>query len=210
MINGHELNTAKDAELKPKKDGIDDKELKPKKDEIHDKELKPKKDGIHDKELEPKKDGIHDQELKPKEDGIHDQESKLSNETVWLPNIDVVIEKELKLEQEEELKLEQDEQLKQDKDAINNEHFKLADDMESPPSLKNEEFITVNAMEELKLASDIAEMKSKLHLLESKLNEVSISHNLLAQDTGALLRMIIIQHIYDPAILQSLALTRHT
>ncbi|KAJ6384395.1 hypothetical protein OIU78_027663, partial [Salix suchowensis] len=38
--NGHELNTAKDAELKPKKDGIDDQELKPKKDGIHDKELK--------------------------------------------------------------------------------------------------------------------------------------------------------------------------
>ncbi|KAB5529374.1 hypothetical protein DKX38_019455 [Salix brachista] len=150
MTNGHELNTAKDAELKPKKDGIDDQELK------------------------PKKDGIHDKELKPKRDGIQDQESKLSNETVWLPNIDVVIEKELKLEQ--------DEQLKQDKDAINNEHFKLADDMESPPSLKNEEFITVNAMEELKLASDIEEVKSKLHVLESKLNEAEATISKLTEE----------------------------
>ncbi|KAJ6384394.1 hypothetical protein OIU78_027663 [Salix suchowensis] len=39
--NGHELNTAKDAELKPKKDGIDDQELKPKKDGIHDKDNTP-------------------------------------------------------------------------------------------------------------------------------------------------------------------------
>ncbi|KAJ6434329.1 hypothetical protein OIU84_017940 [Salix udensis] len=162
MTNGHELNTAKDAELKPKKDGIDDQELKP------------KKDGIDDQELKPKKDGIHDKELKPKRDGIQDQESKLSNETVWLPNIDVGIEKELKLEQ--------DEQLKQDKDAINNEHFKLADDMESPPSLKNEEFITVNAMEELKLASDIEEVKSKLHVLESKLNEAEATISKLTEE----------------------------
>ncbi|KAF9670030.1 hypothetical protein SADUNF_Sadunf13G0026100 [Salix dunnii] len=173
MTNGHERNTAKDAELKPKKDGIDDQELKPKKDGIHDKELKPKKDGIHDQELKPKEDGIHDQELKPKEDGIHDQESKLSNETVWLPNIDVVIERELKLEQDEELK--------QDKDAINDEHFKLADDMESP-SLKNGEFLTVNAMEELKLASDIEEMKSKLHVLESKLNEAEATISKLTEE----------------------------
>jgi hypothetical protein len=47
--------------------------------------------------------------------------------------------------------------------------------MESP-SL-NEEIITANAVE-LKLASDIDEMKSKLHVLESKLNEVSLSQNL--------------------------------
>jgi hypothetical protein len=166
MTNGHELNTANDVELKPQKDGI------------------------HDQELKPKTDGIHDQELKPKKDGIH-QESKLSNETVWLPNIDVVVEKELKLEQDEELK--------QDKDASNNELSKLADDMESP-SLKNEEVITVNAVQELKLTRDVEEMKSKLHVLELKLNEVSLSHNLPAQDTGALLKMIIVQHIYDPAI----------
>lgn len=166
MTNGHELNTANDVELKPNKDGI------------------------HDQELKPRKDGIHDQESKPKKDGIH-QESKLSNETVWLPNIDVVVEKELKLEQDEELK--------QDKDASNNELSKLADVMESP-SLKNEEVITVNAVQELKLARDIEEMKSKLDVLELKLNEVSISHNLPARDTGALLKMIIIQHIYDPAL----------
>jgi hypothetical protein len=58
----------------------------------------------------------------------------------------------------------------------------------------------VNAVEELKLTRDVEEMKSKLHVLELKLNEVSLSHNLPAQDTGALLKMIIIQHIYDPAI----------
>ncbi|XP_061946454.1 vesicle-associated protein 1-2 isoform X2 [Populus nigra] len=148
MTNGHELNTANDVELKPNKDGI------------------------HDQELKPRKDGIHDQELKPKKDGIH-QESKLSNETVWLPNIDVVVEKELKLEQDEELK--------QDKDASNNEHSKLADDMESP-SLKNEEVITVNAVQELKLARDIEEMKSKLDVLELKLNEAEATISKLTEE----------------------------
>ncbi|KAJ6974462.1 vesicle-associated protein 1-2-like isoform X2 [Populus alba x Populus x berolinensis] len=148
MTNGHELNTANDVELKPNKDGI------------------------HDQELEPRKDGIHDQELKPEKDGIH-QESKLSNETVWLPNIDVVVEKELKLEQDEELK--------QDKDASNNEHSKLANDMESP-SLKNEEVITVNAVQELKLARDIEEMKSKLHVLELKLNEAEATISKLTEE----------------------------
>ncbi|KAJ6876944.1 vesicle-associated protein 1-2-like isoform X1 [Populus alba x Populus x berolinensis] len=172
MTNGHELNTANDLELKPNKDGIHDQELKPRKDGIHDQELKPNKDGIHDQELEPKKDGIHDQELNPKKDGIH-QESKLSNETVWLPNIDIVVEKELKLEQDEELK--------QDKDASNNEHSKLADDMESP-SLKNEEVITVNAVQELKLARDIEEMKSKLHVLELKLNEAEATISKLTEE----------------------------
>ncbi|XP_011023485.1 PREDICTED: vesicle-associated protein 1-1 isoform X4 [Populus euphratica] len=136
MTNGHELNTANDQELKPKKDGI------------------------------------HDQELKPNKDGIH-QESELSNEKVWLPNIDVVVEKELKLEQDEELK--------QDKDASSIEHSKLADDMESP-SLKNEEVITVNAVQELKLARDIEEMKSKLHVLELKLNEAEATISKLTEE----------------------------
>ncbi|XP_011023480.1 PREDICTED: vesicle-associated protein 1-2 isoform X1 [Populus euphratica] len=148
MTNGHEFNTANDVELKPNKDGI------------------------HDQELKPKKDGIHDQELKPNKDGIH-QESELSNEKVWLPNIDVVVEKELKLEQDEELK--------QDKDASSIEHSKLADDMESP-SLKNEEVITVNAVQELKLARDIEEMKSKLHVLELKLNEAEATISKLTEE----------------------------
>ncbi|KAJ6917792.1 hypothetical protein NC651_012083 [Populus alba x Populus x berolinensis] len=47
--------------------------------------------------------------------------------------------------------------------------------MESP-SL-NEEIITANAVE-LEVACDIDVMKSKLHVLESKLNEVSFSQNL--------------------------------
>ncbi|KAL3591318.1 hypothetical protein D5086_009958 [Populus alba] len=108
-----------------------------------------------------------DVELKPEKDVIHGQESKLSDDTDWVPVIDIVNEKELKLAQDEELK--------QDKDAISNEHSKPAPDMESP-SL-NEEIITASAVE-LKLASDIDEMKSKLHVLESKLNEVSLSQNL--------------------------------
>lgn len=108
-----------------------------------------------------------DVELKPEKDVIHGQESKLSDDTDWVPVIDIVNEKELKLAQDEELK--------QDKDAISNEHSKPAPYIESP-SL-NEEIITANAVE-LKLASDIDEMKSKLHVLESKLNEVSLSQNL--------------------------------
>jgi hypothetical protein len=108
-----------------------------------------------------------DVELKREKDVIHGQESKLSDDTDWVPVIDIVNEKELKLAQDEELK--------QDKDAISDEHSKPAPDMESP-SL-NAEIITANAVE-LKLASDIDEMKSKLHVLESKLNEVSLSQNL--------------------------------
>ncbi|CAK7340856.1 unnamed protein product [Dovyalis caffra] len=114
-----------------------------------------------------------DVELKPKKDVIHDRESKLSNYTMWPPNTDVVIEKELKLEQDEELK--------QDKDAINDDHSKLAEDMEFP-ELKNEEVITVNAVEELELASDIEEMKSKLHVLESKLNEAESTISKLTEE----------------------------
>ncbi|XP_061970490.1 vesicle-associated protein 1-2-like isoform X1 [Populus nigra] len=112
-----------------------------------------------------------DVELKPEKDVIHGQESKLSDDTDWVPVIDIVNEKVLKLAQDEELK--------QDKDAISNEHSKPAPDMESP-SL-NEEIITANAVE-LKLASDIDEMKSKLHVLESKLNETESTISKLTEE----------------------------
>ncbi|KAJ6996149.1 vesicle-associated protein 1-2-like [Populus alba x Populus x berolinensis] len=112
-----------------------------------------------------------DVELKPEKDVIHGQESKLSDDTDWVPVIDIVNEKELKLAQDEELK--------QDKDAISNEHSKPAPDMESP-SL-NEEIITASAVE-LKLASDIDEMKSKLHVLESKLNETESTISKLTEE----------------------------
>ncbi|KAF9681661.1 hypothetical protein SADUNF_Sadunf05G0025200 [Salix dunnii] len=112
-----------------------------------------------------------DVELKPEKNVIHDQESKLSNDTDRVPVTDIFSEKELKPAQDEELK--------QDKDAVINEHSKPAQDMESH-SL-NEEIITANAVEP-KLASDIDEMKSKLHVLESKLNETESTISKLTEE----------------------------
>ncbi|KAG5244925.1 vesicle-associated protein [Salix suchowensis] len=112
-----------------------------------------------------------DVELKPERDVIHDQESKLSNDSDRVPVIDILSEKELKLAQDDELK--------QDKDAVSNEHSKLAQDMES--NSLNKEIITANAVDP-KLASDIDEMKSKLHVLESKLNETKSTISKLAEE----------------------------
>ena len=112
-----------------------------------------------------------DVELKPERDVIHDQESKLSNDSDRVPVIDIFSEKELKLAQDDELK--------QDKDAVSNEHSKLAQDMES--NSLNKEIITANAVDP-KLASDIDDMKSILHVAESKLSETKSSISKLAEE----------------------------
>ncbi|KAG5233141.1 vesicle-associated protein [Salix suchowensis] len=78
-----------------------------------------------------------------------------------------------------ELKLAQDDELKQDKDAVSNEHSKLAQDMES--NSLNKEIITANAVDS-KLASDINEMKSILHVAESKPSETKSSISKLAEE----------------------------
>ncbi|KAB5556144.1 hypothetical protein DKX38_007053 [Salix brachista] len=111
-----------------------------------------------------------DVELKPERDVIHDQESKLSNDSDRVPVIDIF---------SEELKLAQDDELKQDKDVVSNEHSKLAQDMES--NSLNKEIITANAVDP-KLASDIDEMKSKLHVAELKLSETKSSISKLAEE----------------------------
>ncbi|KAG5230897.1 vesicle-associated protein [Salix suchowensis] len=78
-----------------------------------------------------------------------------------------------------ELKLAQDDELKQDKDVVSNEHSKLAQDMES--NSLNKEIITANAVDP-KLASDIDEMKSILHVAESKPSETKSSISKLAEE----------------------------
>ncbi|KAB5556318.1 hypothetical protein DKX38_007227 [Salix brachista] len=112
-----------------------------------------------------------DVELKPERDVIHDQESKLLNDSDRVPVTDIFSEKELKMAQDDELK--------QDKDAVSYEHSKLAQDMES--NSLNKEIITANALDP-KLASDIDEMKSKLHVLESKLNETKSTISKLTEE----------------------------
>lgn len=103
-----------------------------------------------------------DVELKPNKD-IADQESNTANDAELMPSNNVV--------NVEEVNLANDEGLKPENDAINDNLAK--DEQLSKP--KSAEFITLASVEEVKFVNDIEEMKLKLNVLESKLNEVSLS-----------------------------------
>ncbi|KAJ9185912.1 hypothetical protein P3X46_005486 [Hevea brasiliensis] len=115
-----------------------------------------------------------DMELKANKDLIDDQESKPAKDAGWMPNNDVI--------NVEEVKLAKDEDLKPENDAINDNLTKYA--QFSPPKneVKNAEFVTLKAVEELKFVNDIEEMKSKLNALESKLNEAESTISKLSEE----------------------------
>ncbi|XP_021620795.1 vesicle-associated protein 1-2 isoform X2 [Manihot esculenta] len=110
-----------------------------------------------------------DVELKPNKD-IADQESNTANDAELMPSNNVV--------NVEEVNLANDEGLKPENDAINDNLAK--DEQLSKP--KSAEFITLASVEEVKFVNDIEEMKLKLNVLESKLNEAASTISKLSEE----------------------------
>ncbi|TQD75821.1 hypothetical protein C1H46_038629 [Malus baccata] len=191
-----ELKPEKDFEVKPEKDF----ELKPEKDV----ELKPAKyealEPEKEAELKPAKyealEPEKEAELKP----VKDVELKSAKDVELKPVKDVELKSakdvELKPEKEVELKPEKEVGLKPKKEAelkpVNDVELKSAKDVElKPPNateLKLEKDVELNAtkiVEDLKLAKDIQEMKSKLNALELKLSQAEVTISKLTEERSS-------------------------
>ncbi|KDP23596.1 hypothetical protein JCGZ_23429 [Jatropha curcas] len=130
----------------------------------------------YDQESKTEEDG----ELKPKKDVIDVKESKPANNAELMQNNNLVKVVEVNLAKDEQLKPENDaindktaknEELKPENDAINDKKGMDAEFHPPNNALKDAEFVAVKGEKELKLINDVEEMKSKLNVLELKLNE---------------------------------------
>ncbi|XP_065853741.1 vesicle-associated protein 2-2-like [Euphorbia lathyris] len=166
FFNGEELNLGKNEKLKQVKDAIDDKFAK-------DVELPLPVNRVHvtfidqmskDAEFPPKnavKDAFIDQQTKDAKFPLPENTEK-----------DAIIDERVK---GPELSLPN----KAGNDSIVDTPMKDAELSTPEKAVKYADFVTANAVKELKLVSDIEEMKSKLNHLETKLNEAeSIITNL--------------------------------
>lgn len=109
-------------------------------------------------------------ELKLNKDVIDDQDSKPEKDAEWMPNNDVINIEEVKLAKHVDLKPENN---PIDDNLAKDGRFSLPKN-----EVNKAEFLTLKDAEELKFVSDIKEMKSKLNVLESKLNQVNLSLNM--------------------------------
>ncbi|KAM1802254.1 hypothetical protein TB2_032988 [Malus domestica] len=179
---------SKDVELKPEKDF----EVKPEKDF----ELKPEKDvelkAAKYEALEPEKEA----ELKPAKYEALEPEKEAELKPVKDVELNSAKDVELKPEKEVELKPEKEVELKPKKEAelkpVNDVELKSAKDVElKPPNateLKLEKDVELNAtkiVEDLKLAKDIQEMKSKLNALELKLSQAEVTISKLTEERSS-------------------------
>eukprot|EP00257_Ricinus_communis_P013050 XP_015570407.1 vesicle-associated protein 2-2 [Ricinus communis] len=189
MIYDQDTKTEKNSKLKPKKDVIDFQESKPAKDA----EFMPNNDAVDAEELNLTKD----EELKPEK---YDTGVKLAKFAVLPQPMNAMKDTfNDKLAKEVEFPPP----MNAVKDVIND---KVAKDAEFPPPKnvmkdacndkpaeeaecpapeneeKDAEFVVVKAVNELKLVSDIEEMKSKLNVLESKLNEAESTISKLTEE----------------------------
>ncbi|KAM1051985.1 hypothetical protein ACFX19_034042 [Malus domestica] len=175
-----ELKPEKDFEVKPEKDF----ELKPEKDV----ELKPAKYEA----LEPEKEA----ELKPAKYEALEPEKEAELKPVKDVELKSAKDVELKPKKEVELKPEKEVELKPKKEAelkpVNDVELKSAKDVElKPPNateLKLEKDVELNAtkiVEDLKLAKDIQEMKSKLNALELKLSQAEVTISKLTEERSS-------------------------
>ncbi|KAM1144728.1 hypothetical protein FF1_033494 [Malus domestica] len=175
-----ELKPEKDFEVKPEKDF----ELKPEKDV----ELKPAKYEA----LEPEKEA----ELKPAKYEALEPEKEAELKPVKDVELKSAKDVELKPEKEVELKPEKEVELKPKKEAelkpVNDVELKSAKDVElklpNATELKLEKDVELNAtkiVEDLKLAKDIQEMKSKLNALELKLSQAEVTISKLTEERSS-------------------------
>ncbi|KAG8648195.1 vesicle-associated protein 2-2 isoform X2 [Manihot esculenta] len=126
---------------------------------------------IYDQEFKKEKD----MELKLNKDVIDDQDSKPEKDAEWMPNNDVINIEEVKLAKHVDLKPENN---PIDDNLAKDGRFSLPKN-----EVNKAEFLTLKDAEELKFVSDIKEMKSKLNVLESKLNQAASTISKLSEET---------------------------
>ncbi|KAH9688467.1 Vesicle-associated protein 2-2 [Citrus sinensis] len=177
FFSGEVLKSAKDTEVKLRKDVVDSQELTP----TVNADLNPRKDVADGEELKSSKDT----ELKPREDIIRGEELTSTKDAELELRKDVISSEELTSTEDPELKPRKDEansvELKEEKvielnlpkEVVNGEELQPKKDAELK-LMKELEFKAGKAAEELELVKDIEEMKSKLNELQSKLSEVSL------------------------------------
>lgn len=159
-LNDHVSSTAKDVEMRPKKDMVDTGESKPSESAEFEK--------LNDQVLGAAA------EMKPQKDIVDIREPKLLSE---LANGE---EPMMQLLNGDRLKPANDEELKLEKDAVNDSQEKAAQN--DSPGAKDEESTASQAEKELKSLFVIEEMKSKLGSLEAKLNEAEVTISKLTEE----------------------------
>lgn len=185
FFSGEVLKSAKDTEVKLRKDVVDSQELTP----TVNADLNPRKDVADGEELKSSKDT----ELKPREDIIRGEELTSTKDAELELRKDVISSEELTLTEDPELKPRKDEansvELKEEKvielnlpkEVVNGEELQPKKDAELK-LMKELEFKAVKAAEELELVKDIEEMKSKLNELQSKLSEAEVTISKLTEE----------------------------
>lgn len=185
FFSGEVLKSAKDTEVKLRKDVVDSQELTP----TVNADLNPRKDVADGEELKSSKDT----ELKPREDIIRGEELTSTKDAELELRKDVISSEELTSTEDPELKPRKDEansvELKEEnvielnlpKEVVNGEELQPKKDAELK-LMKELEFKAVKAAEELELVKDIEEMKSKLNELQSKLSEAEVTISKLTEE----------------------------
>ncbi|TXG65793.1 hypothetical protein EZV62_007068 [Acer yangbiense] len=185
VIKSHGLKPAKIAEFKPKEDVIDREELETTKDA----ELKLRKAVFNVEELKPAMDAelnqrkvlIDSKELKPVMDAELNQRKVLIDSKELKPATDAELNQRKGVIHSDELKPEKNTEWNPSKEAVNSEELQPRKDTESK-LIKDVEFETVKAVEELKLVKDIEEMKAKLNELRTKLSEAEVTISKLTEE----------------------------
>lgn len=185
FFSGEVLKSAKDTEVKLRKDVVDSQELTP----TVNADLNPRKDVADGEELKSSKDT----ELKPREDIIRGEELTSTKDAELELRKDVISSEELTSTEDPELKPRKDEansvELKEEKvielnlpkEVVNGEELQPKKDAELK-LMKELEFKAGKAAEELELVKDIEEMKSKLNELQSKLSEAEVTISKLTEE----------------------------
>lgn len=185
FFSGEVLKSAKDTEVKLRKDVVDSQELTP----TVNADLNPRKDVADGEELKSSKDT----ELKPREDIIRGEELTSTKDAELELRKDVISSEELTLTEDPELKPRKDEansvELKEEKvielnlpkEVVNGGELQPKKDAELK-LMKELEFKAVKAAEELELVKDMEEMKSKLNKLQSKLSEAEVTISKLTEE----------------------------
>ncbi|ESR46358.1 hypothetical protein CICLE_v10001215mg [Citrus x clementina] len=185
FFSGEVLKSAKDTEVKLRKDVVDSQELTP----TVNADLNPRKDVADGEELKSSKDT----ELKPREDIIRGEELTSTKDAELELRKDVISSEELTSTEDPELKPRKDEansvELKEEnvielnlpKEVVNGEELQPKKDAELK-LMKELEFKAVKAAEELELVKDTEEMKSKLNELQSKLSEAEVTISKLTEE----------------------------
>ncbi|XVF06551.1 hypothetical protein REPUB_Repub06bG0058900 [Reevesia pubescens] len=136
---------------------------------IKDVEWKPRKDMFYAEDLKPKKDA----ELKRRSDIVNGEDLNLTKDAELKPKNNFVNSKEL-----EPVK---DVESKPMEDVLDTEELNSGKEKEFN-ALKDGEAKTLKTVEELKVAKDIEEMKSKLNDFESKLGEAEATISKLTEE----------------------------